>query len=236
MVAGVTGSSPSKDLAKPPYGAAFCFLDMKRIGVTGGIGSGKSTGASYLMELGFPVMDTDDVARSLVTPGSEALSEIVTEFGPEILARDGTLDRAALARVVFSDSNVRVRLEGLLHPRIQRVWTEFLSAREMDGAFAAFVVIPLLFEKAYQARFDAIIAVGCSSATQWGRLESRGWAPDAIRSRLSAQWTTDAKMASADHVVWNEGTLSVQRSQWDRILDHLLPGLVAGMATRSAGS
>jgi dephospho-CoA kinase len=188
------------------------------------------------MELGFPVLDTDDVARSLVTPGSEALLEIVAEFGQRVLARDGSLDRAALAGVVFSDPNVRIRLEALLHPRIQRVWTDFLSAREMDGASAAFVVIPLLFEKAYQARFDAIIAVGCSRATQWGRLERRGWAPDAIRSRLSAQWTTDAKMAAADHVVWNEGTLPVHRIQWDRILDHLLPGLVAGMEARSVGS
>lgn len=235
-MAGATGSSPSKDLAKPPYGAAFCFLDMKRIGITGGIGSGKSTGASYLMGLGFPVLDTDDVARSVVAPGSEGLSEVVAEFGEGILARDGSLDRAALAGVVFTDPNARVRLEGLLHPRIQRVWTDFLSARETDGARAACVVIPLLFEKTYQARFDVVIAVGCSSATQWARLQARGWAPDAIRSRLSAQWTTEAKMASADHVVWNEGTLSVQRIQWDRILDHLLPGLVAGMAARSAGS
>jgi dephospho-CoA kinase len=236
MGAGVTGSSPSKDLAKPPYGAAFCFLDMKRIGITGGIGSGKSTGASYLMESGFPVLDTDDVARSVVAPGSEGLSEIVAEFGQGILARDGSLDRAAVAGIIFSDLNARGRLEALLHPRIQRVWTGFLSARERDCALAAFVVIPLLFEKSYQAQFDAVIAVGCSSATQWRRLEGRGWAPDAIRSRLSAQWTTEAKMASADHVVWNEGTLAVQRIQWDRILDHLLPGLVAGMAARSAGS
>jgi dephospho-CoA kinase len=209
---------------------------MKRIGITGGIGSGKSTGASYLMELGFPVLDTDDVARSVVAPGSEGLSEIVTEFGTGILARDGSLDRAALAAVVFSDPAARVRLEGLLHPRIQRVWSDFLSAREMHGARAACVVIPLLFEKAYQARFDVVIAVGCSSATQWARLQARGWAPDAIRSRLSAQWSTDAKMAAADHVVWNEGTLAIQCRQWDRILDHLLPGLVAGMAARSAGS
>jgi dephospho-CoA kinase len=209
---------------------------MKRIGITGGIGSGKSTGASYLMELGFPVMDTDDVARSLVAPGSEVLSEVVAEFGQGVLARDGSLDRAALAGVVFSNPDARVRLEGLLHPRIRRVWTDFLKARDAEGSDAAFVVIPLLFEKAYATQFDAIITVGCSSATQWGRLQRRGWAPEAIRSRLSAQWTTDAKMAAADHVVWNEGTLTVQRIQWDRILDHLLPGLVAGMEARSVGS
>ncbi len=100
----------------------------------------------------------------------------------------------------------------------------------------AFVVIPLLFEKAYQSRFDAVIAVGCSSATQWRRLQGRGWAPEAIRSRLSAQWSTEAKMVAADLVVWNEGTLAVQRIQWDRILDYLLPGLVAGMPARSVGS
>jgi dephospho-CoA kinase len=186
--------------------------------------------------LGFPVLDTDDVARSLVAPGSEALSEIVTEFGEGVLAGDGSLNRPALAGVVFSNPRARVRLEGLLHPRIQQVWTDFLSAQEVQGARAAFVVIPLLFEKAYEGRFDAVIAVGCSSATQWRRLQGRGWGPEAIRSRLSAQWTTDAKMAAANHVVWNEGTLAVQRSQLDRILDHLLPGLVAGMAARSAGS
>lgn len=236
MEAGVTGSLPSKDLARPPYGAAFCFLDMKRIGITGGIGSGKSTGASYLADLGFPVLDTDDVARSLVAPRSEALSEIVAEFGEAMLSGDGSLNRAALAGVVFSNPNARVWLEGLLHPRIQGVWTEFLSARDFEGSDAAFVVIPLLFEKSYQARFDSVVAVGCSSATQWGRLQGRGWSPEAIRSRLSAQWSTHAKLAAADHVVWNEGTLAVQRMQWDRILNHLLPGLVAGMAARSAGS
>lgn len=209
---------------------------MKRIGITGGIGSGKSTGASYLIELGFPVLDTDDVARSLVAPGSEALSEIVTQFGESVLAGDGSLDRAALAGVVFSNPDARAWLEGLLHPRIQRVWTDHLDAHDLDGSPMAFVVIPLLLEKAYQSRFDAVIAVGCSSATQWHRLQGRGWAPEAIRSRLSAQWSTEAKMAAADHVVWNEGTLAVQRAQWDRILDHLLPGLVAGTAARSGGS
>ena len=209
---------------------------MKRIGITGGIGSGKSTGASYLIELGFPVLDTDDVARSIVAPGSEPLSEIVTEFGESVLAGDGSLDRAALAGVVFSNPDARARLEGLLHPRIHRVWTDHLDAHDLEGWSMAFVVIPLLFEKAYQSRFDAVIAVGCSSVTQWRRLQGRGWAPEAICSRLSAQWSTDAKMAAADHVVWNEGTLAVQRAQWDRILDHLLPGLVAGTAARSGGS
>jgi dephospho-CoA kinase len=209
---------------------------MKRIGVTGGIGAGKSTGASYLLDLGFPVLDTDDVARSLVVAGSDVLAEIVAMFGEGMLADDGSLNRPAMAAVVFADPDARLRLEGLLHPRIQRVWTDFLDARGSEGSPAAFVVIPLLFEKGYQSRFDAVIAVGCSASTQWPRLQGRGWTPEGIRSRLSAQWSTDAKMSAADHVVWNEGTLAVQRGQWDRILDHLLPGLVAGMAARSVGS
>ena len=236
MVAGVTGSSPSKDPCKPPYGAAFCFLGMKRIGVTGGIGAGKSTGARYLADLGLPVIDTDDVARAIVEPGTEGLAAVVDAFGTGILTPEGTLDRNRSAATVFPDPAARARLEAVLHPRIQRVWSSFLDHEETKGVPAAFVVIPLLFEKGYQSRFDAVVAVGCSESTQRHRLQQRGWTPDAIRSRLAAQWTTASKLSSADYVVWNEGTLAVQRTQWDLLLAHLLPGFVAGMAARSAGN
>jgi dephospho-CoA kinase len=209
---------------------------MKRIGVTGGIGAGKSTGARYLTDLGFPVIDTDDVARAIVEPGTEGLAAVVDAFGSGILTAEGRLDRNRLAAIVFPDPAARARLEALLHPRIQGVWSGFLDRQQGKAVPAAFVVIPLLFEKGYQSRFDAVIAVGCSESTQRHRLEQRGWAPDAIRCRLSSQWTTASKMAAAGYVVWNEGTLAVQRTQWDRILDYLLPGLVAGMAARSAGS
>lgn len=209
---------------------------MKRIGVTGGIGSGKSTGARYLMDLGFPVIDTDDVARAVVEPGTEGLAAVVDAFGTGILTPEGRLDRSRLAAIVFPDPEARARLEALLHPRIQGVWSDFLDQQEIKGVPAAVVVIPLLFEKGYQSRFDAVVAVGCSDSTQRCRLEQRAWTADAIRSRLSSQWTTASKMAAAGYVVWNEGTLAVQRTQWDRILDHLLPGFVAGIEARSAGS
>ena len=189
---------------------------MIRVGLTGGIGAGKSTVAEWFRVHQVPVLDTDDVAREQVAPGQPALTEITDRFGPGCLKTDGSLDRAVLARLVFQSSEARRDLESILHPRIQRVWTEKLAAWQSGGERMGVVVIPLLFEKGYPSFFDTILAVGCSTVTQRIRLRASGWTETEIDSRIAAQWPMTAKLEAAHCVLWNEGTLHCLHAQLER--------------------
>ncbi len=188
------------------------------IGLTGGIGMGKSTAASILREIGVGVLDTDDVARELVEPGSEALARLAASFGPGILDSVGVLNRRALGDLVFRDPTKRAELESILHPPIQRRWSDQVAAWRVDGVPVGCVVIPLLFEKEYARAFDAVVAVGCSRPTRRERVRERGWDDAELGRREAAQWEPERKMALADHVVWTEGSVGVHRRQWERIL------------------
>ncbi|MBM3878065.1 MAG: dephospho-CoA kinase [Verrucomicrobia bacterium] len=191
---------------------------MKVIGLTGGIGMGKSTSARLLRERGVPVVDTDLVAREVVLPGQPALAEIREVFGAAVIKADGTLDREALARRVFADSDARVRLEAILHPRIRAVWMAQVAAWRTEARRSAVVVIPLLFETKAEALCDVTICVACSAATQQQRLLARGWTPEHIRQRINAQWSVEVKLGLADHVVWTEGDLESHAEQLRRII------------------
>lgn len=191
---------------------------MISIGITGGIGAGKSASAECLRDLGFPLLDTDDAARQVVSPGSEGLRAVVSAFGDRVLRSDGSLDRPALAAVIFADATARKTLESILHPRIHRLWSDWLVQRRSDGSLLTFVVIPLLFEKAYQSGFDRTVAVGCSQATQRNRLRARGWSEAEIDARLGAQLPMEEKLRRAGHGVWNEGDLGCLRDQWLRLV------------------
>ncbi len=197
---------------------------MVRWGITGGIGSGKSTAGRILASRSIPLLDSDDVAREVVEPGSEGLSEVVRAFGRGILRQDGSLDRAALAGIVFRVEERRKELESILHPRIHASWTEWFARQEAAGAPLAAVVIPLLFEKGYGEGFSEVIAVGCTDETQRIRLRARGWDDSQIEARVGSQWSTARKMAAASRVVWNEGTPEVHAKQWDRLLAARLGG------------
>ena len=194
---------------------------MKVLGLTGGIGMGKSTSAQLLRSRGVPVVDTDDLARKVVEPGQPALAEVLAAFGPEIIGPDGRLRRDEMARRVFADSAARQRLEGILHPRIRELWRAQVEIWRAEGRPLALVVIPLLFETKAEAELDATICVACSAATQQERLRVRGWAPEQIEQRLQAQWPTEQKMARADYLIWTEGGLDVHAAQIERILRHL---------------
>ncbi|HRI13471.1 MAG TPA: dephospho-CoA kinase [Verrucomicrobiota bacterium] len=187
-------------------------------GITGGVGMGKSTAGELLALRGVRVVDTDVLARELTEPGTVALEEIKTAFGSEIMLADGRLDRKGLAELVFGDLSARVRLESILHPRIAAAWRSRLDQWKISGVMEAAVLIPLLFERGYQAEFTAVVAVACTESTQRKRLFRRGWADDQIDSRNSAQLPVADKMARARYVVWTEGTLSTHERQWDRIL------------------
>ena len=191
---------------------------MKVVGLTGGVGMGKSTAAQLLRSRGAAVVDTDDLARQVVEPGQPALAEVREAFGAEIVGPDGRLRRDELARRVFADPAARRRLEGILHPPIRALWRAQVQNWRTEGRPLAVVVIPLLFETKAEAELDASICVACSAATQHQRLLARGWSPEHIEQRLQAQWPVETKMACADYVVWTEAGLDVHAMQIERIL------------------
>ena len=191
---------------------------MKLFGITGGIAMGKSTAADLLRQRGVAVVDTDILARDLVAPGQPALREIHQRFGPEVFSPDGALDRARLARRIFSDPVERGALEAILHPRIRSAWmTEAARWQQADLRVGA-VIIPLLFETHAAAQFDAIICLACCVSTQALRLSQRGWPADQIKQRLDAQWPIERKMAQSHFVVWTDTSVPVHGAQLDLIL------------------
>jgi dephospho-CoA kinase len=196
---------------------------MKVLGLTGGVGMGKTGSAQLLRARGVPVVDTDDLARQVVEPGQPALAEVRNAFGPDLIGSDGQLRREELARLVFADVAARKRLEDILHPRIRALWRAQMEAWRKEGRPLAVVVIPLLFETGAETELDATICIACSAPTQQQRLLARGWLLKEIEQRLRAQWPTDVKVARSDYVVWTEGSLDVHGEQLDRILKFLVP-------------
>ena len=191
---------------------------MKTFGLTGGIGMGKSAAAQLLGARGVPVVDTDDLARQVVAPGQPAWREVQAVFGPDIVGPDGQLRRDELARLVFSDTTARRKLEAILHPRILELWQAQVAAWRREGRALAVVVIPLLFETQSEAYFDAVICVACTAATQQQRLRARGWTPAESAQRLAAQWPVEQKLAQADYVIWTEAGMDVHAQQLERII------------------
>ena len=194
---------------------------MKVLGLTGGLGMGKSASAQLLRARGVPVVDTDELARRVVEPGQPALAEVREAFGPEILGPDGQLRRDELAQRVFADPAARRRLEEILHPRIRALWRAQTETWRAEGLPVSVVVIPLLFETKAEAELDATICVACSAATQQERLRTRGWSIEQIQQRLQAQWPAETKIQRADYLVWTEAGLDVHAVQIDRILRRL---------------
>lgn len=177
-----------------------------RIGLTGGIASGKSAVASAFARLGVPIVDTDRLAREVVEPGQPALAAVVDAFGPGILAADGRLDRRRLRALVFADAERRRRLEAILHPAIRAA-----MAAEIAAVAAPYVVvaIPLLVESGQRSAFDRVLVVDCPAETQLARLVERdGESPASARAILAAQAGRDARLAAADDVLENTGSLA----------------------------
>jgi dephospho-CoA kinase len=197
------------------------------VGLTGGIGAGKSSAAQFLAGCGFPVVDTDVLAREVVQPGQPALAEVVGTFGKDLLNQDGTLNRARLAELVFSNATARTRLERILHPRIRSSWQATVQQWRDSAQQLGVVVIPLLFEISAQSAFDSVACVACTAGTQHTRLRQRRWTDAQISGRLAAQWSMERKMAAANVVIWTEGEMSVHEAQWKRVLARWLPGSAA---------
>jgi len=189
---------------------------MRLIGLTGGIGTGKSTVARMLAARGAAVVDADLLAREVVEPGTPALAEIAAEFGPGVLQADGSLDRAALGALVFGDEARRERLNAITHPRVGALMQERVAAALHSDAPLVVVDIPLLFEGARQGMFEGVLLVWVPPAVQLARLVERdGWSEDEARARLAAQMPIDDKRALATWVIDNSGTVAQTEAQVD---------------------
>ena len=193
-------------------------MNTRVLGLTGGVGMGKSTAARLLKKVGLPVVDSDDLAREAVQPGTKGLAEIVDEFGEGFLKADGLLDRDKMASTVFQDEAARKRLEAIIHPRVRTVWEKQIDQWREQKRPVGVVVIPLLFEVDLQDSFDAVLCVACTANTQRARLRERNWDDAQIAARIAAQMDIAQKMDLADHVLWNEGAPELLMDQMKEIL------------------
>jgi dephospho-CoA kinase len=192
------------------------------VGLTGGIGSGKSAVADRLAALGAVVIDTDAISRELTAPGGAAIAPLASAFGAGAIGRDGGLDRAAMRQRVFSDAGERRRLEAVLHPLIREE-----SARALERARGpyALLVVPLLFESgAWAGRVRRVVVVDCPESVQVARTVARSGLSEAeVRAIMAAQWPRWRRLQAADEVIWNGGSLEALQAQCealDRRLRH----------------
>ncbi len=182
-----------------------------RVGLTGGIASGKSTAAKFFGDLGIPILDSDQIARDVVEPGQPPLERLVERFGRKILTADGHLDRPALRDIVFSDPRARADLEALTHPAIGAA----MEARSASaGGPYQILVIPLLVEKNLGSHVDRVLVVDCDEDLQIRRLRDRdGSTPAQVQAILKAQAPRAARLKAADDVIRNETDMSAVRDQ-----------------------
>jgi dephospho-CoA kinase len=187
-----------------------------QIGLTGGIGAGKTAVARRFAELGALVVDADALAREVVAAGTPGLAAVVAEFGPGVLRPDGGLNRAALGRLVFADEDRRARLNSIVHPLVRRRAAELVAA-----APAGTVVVqdvPLLVETGQADRFDLVVVVEAPAELRVERLaRDRGMSAEEARSRMAAQATDGQRRAVADVVLVNDGDLDRLRAEVDRV-------------------
>lgn len=202
-----------------------------RVGLTGGIGSGKSTVAARLAGLGAGVVDTDEIARRLTAAGGAAMPELARAFGTRFVAPDGALDRAAMRALAFEDAEARTRLESILHPAIRAAADEELAALRSPYAL---LVVPLLFETgAWRRRVARALVVDCPEALQVRRTAARSsLGPAEVRAIMAAQWPRWRRLQSADDVIWNGGDEGALDEQCGRI-HRLYIGIAAAIASQS---
>ncbi|MCL2423485.1 MAG: dephospho-CoA kinase [Micrococcales bacterium] len=198
---------------------------MQRIGLTGGIGAGKSVVSRRLAELGAVVIDADALARAAVAPGTVGFDAVVGEFGPDVLDAEGKIDRARLAHLVFADSQARVRLEEIVHPEVRRLGAEReAAAAALDHQVVVVHDVPLLVETDQTGRFELVVVVHAPADQRLERLvRLRGMDPDDVAGRIAAQASDDERLAAADVVLDGTGSEENLVAQvdalWARLLD-----------------
>jgi dephospho-CoA kinase len=189
---------------------------MLRVGLTGGIATGKSAVSALLAEHGAVVIDADLLAREVVRPGTTGLAEVVIAFGPDLVNAEGVLDRGALAKRVFGDATALKRLEGIIHPRVRARAAE-IEAQAADDALVVHD-IPLLVETGQADQFDEVVVVDCPPELQMARLTSeRGMSAEEAQARVAAQASREQRLAVADHVVNTDGSIEQLREAVDQL-------------------
>jgi dephospho-CoA kinase len=187
---------------------------MLRLGLTGGIASGKTAVAGMLREMGFAVLDADLLAHKVIEPGQPAYYEAAREFGPDIVAPNGYINRAKLAAIVFADPAKLARLNAIIHPRVEAAAMRQLNEWARDGTReAAFVEAALLVEAGYQKILDGLVVTWCRPEQQLERLRSRGLTEPEARQRIAAQLPSDEKVRYATEKIDCSGTLEATRRQ-----------------------
>jgi dephospho-CoA kinase len=194
-----------------------------RVGLTGGIGSGKSEVAEAFGALGATVIDADVLAREVVAPGTAGLDDVVAQFGPGVLRPDGALDRAKVAALVFTDADARRRLNAIVHPLVGARTLELITAAaEADPHAVVVNDVPLLVEAGLADRYDVVVVVAADPRTQLRRLvDVRGMATDEAQARIAAQAPLADKVAVADYVIDNGGDLAALSAQVEEVWAHL---------------
>lgn len=191
---------------------------MKRLGLTGGIASGKSAVAGMLRELGFKVLDADELAHTLIEPGQRAYEEVLREFGTDVLQADGRIDRGKLGAVVFADQEKLGRLNAIVHPRVEEEMIRIFAEWERDGVHdAAFVEAALLVEAGYQKKLDGLIVTWCKPEQQMERLLERGMSKEEARRRIAAQMPAEEKLRYATEKIDCSGSMEETRRQVEEL-------------------
>jgi dephospho-CoA kinase len=202
-----------------------------KIVLTGGIATGKSHVFDRLVQSGIPGLDADAIAHGVMTSGTEATAAIAARFGPEVLAPDGAVNRAALGPIVFADAAARRDLEAIVHPAVHRSIVAGLRAFELLGHTHVVVAVPLFFETGRADNYDRVVVTACSPAQQIERLLARGLTEQAARQRLAAQLPTDQKVAKADFVVHTDGSFE----ETDRQIAALLKAIQTNVWPKGRG-
>lgn len=183
-------------------------MSLGRFVLTGGIASGKSAAAGFFREAGWIVLDADDIVHTLLATDESVISRVRDMFGPSILTSRGTINRVALAPIVFSNSDLRHSLEVILHPAVKERFAEWL----VNGKGDRMAVVPLLFETGWEKEFDTVVCIASAPKVQLDRLVNcRGMSLEAAQARLATQFPVERKAQGADFVLWNDGTLGELR-------------------------
>jgi len=187
---------------------------MLKLGLTGGIASGKSAVAAILRELGFPVLDADSISHKLMEPGQTAHDEILQAFGADLADSSGRIDRHKLAAIVFADPSKLAKLNSILHPRVDQIIFDQLDAWQKSGSHsAAFVEAALLIEAGMAPRLDGLVVAWCAPEQQLERLHARGMSETEARRRMAAQLPIDEKIKHATYTIDCSGRLEATRAQ-----------------------
>jgi dephospho-CoA kinase len=198
---------------------------MLKVALTGGIATGKSYVLDQIRRCGLPCLDADELAHGVTAAGTEATAAIAVRFGNEMLAPDGSVDRAKLGPVVFADPTARRDLEAIVHPAVYRAIMAGVRAFELTGDSPFVVVdVPLLYETGAEDKFDKVIVTSCPPEVQIARLIGRGLTEPEARQRLAAQWPIDRKTGRADFVITTDGTFAETDQQVAQVLEALGSG------------